>query len=155
VLESGYYVTILDLKPLLDQVGKPLKVAEFRTSRSQPIAQLAFTRDGCKLISVPENGQVTRVFSLQPRRHTEDSGGDGVRFYDLRRGRTSGIIEGSDGPRGGRWIAIGTRNRTVHVFPTNPSGGPPDLVGHLKGRVRNVDELVSYPSVRMFCPNVI
>ncbi|KXN80712.1 hypothetical protein AN958_08245 [Leucoagaricus sp. SymC.cos] len=158
VLESGYYVTVLDLKPLLES-GRggdmnPVKMAEFTTSRSQPVLQLAFSKDGCKLISVPENGQVTRVFALRPRRPvaTATAGegadgvgdgkvGDGVRVYDLRRGRTSGVIEGLDSSRDGRWIAIGTRNRTVHVFPVNPFGGKPDVVSHLGGKVRNVDEL--------------
>ncbi|KAF5344506.1 hypothetical protein D9756_011356 [Leucocoprinus leucothites] len=149
VLESGYYVTVVDLQPLL-QDAKPVKVAEFITSRSQPITRLAFSPDGCKLISVPENGQVTRVFSLRPRRSAaegedeERKVGDGVRMYNLRRGRTSGVVESLDCGRDGRWVAIGTKNRTVHVFPVNPFWGRPDMAGHLSGKVKNVDELQTH-----------
>lgn len=148
VVDSGYYVTVLDLKGLLDGADMPIKVSEFKTSRSQPVAYLAFSKDGCKLVSVPENGQVVRVFAICPRRAegdgTEDrKAGDGVRLYDLRRGRTSVLVEGVDSARDGRWVAIATRNRTVHVFPTNPFGGRPDVGGHLQGKVRNIDELVS------------
>ncbi|KAF9445816.1 hypothetical protein P691DRAFT_784691 [Macrolepiota fuliginosa MF-IS2] len=145
VVDSGYYVTVVDLKDLLERRDKPAKIAEFKTSRSQPVAQLAFTKDGCKLVTVPENGQVTRVFMIRPRRAVVGDGdekvGDGVRLYDLRRGRTSVFVEGVDSARDGRWVAIATRNRTVHVFPTNPFGGRPDVLGHLQGKVKNVDEL--------------
>jgi hypothetical protein len=146
--ESGFYVTVLDLQPLLQGASnKPLKVAEFVTSKSQPIAHLAFSKDGCKLICVPENGQVTRVFALYPRPVEEGrdaKAGDGLRLYNLRRGRTSVLVEGLESSTDGRWIAIGTKHRTVHVFPTNPFGGRPDIPGHLHGKVCNVDELVSF-----------
>lgn len=144
-IESGYYVTVLDLSPLLEVDDKPVKIAEFVTSRSQSVAKLAFSKDGCSLISVPENGQVTRVFRIRPQRAEGDSkAGDGVRLYDLRRGRTSVLVESLESTRDGRWVAIGTRNRTVHVFPTNPFGGRPDVVGHLQGKVKNTEELVSH-----------
>jgi hypothetical protein len=150
IIESGYHVTVLDLQPLLPQDHQvidgppsPTKVAEFVTSKSQQVAKLAFSKDGCSLISVPENGQVVRVFRIRPIRSGDDKPGDGVRLYDLRRGRTSVLVEGLEGSRDGRWVAIGTKNRTVHVFPTNPFGGRPDVAGHLQGKVKNVDELVS------------
>ena len=41
-----------------------------------------------------------------------------------------------------RWLAVGTRNRTVHVFGVNPYGGKPDVRSHVEGRVRNVDVIV-------------
>ena len=64
-------------------------------------------------------------------------------IYDLRRGRTSGVIESIDIAGDGRWVAIGTRRRTVHVFATNPYGGKPDEASHLGGKVKNVNGLVS------------
>lgn len=144
VSDPGHHVTVLDLKTLLDG-DKPIKVAEFKVSNSQPVSRLAFSKDGCSVISVPENGQVVRVFALRPRRPEgeDEKAGDGVRMYDLRRGRTSVLVEGVDSTRDGLWVAIATRNRTVHVFPTNPLGGKPDLAGHLQGKVKNIDELVS------------
>lgn len=63
-------------------------------------------------------------------------------MYDLRRGRTSAIIEGMDWAEDGRWVAIGSRKRTVHVFAVNPHGGKTDVSSHLEGRVKNSGELV-------------
>ena len=64
-------------------------------------------------------------------------------MYDLRRGRTSATVEGVELADDSRWIAVGTRKRTVHIFPTNPYGGKPDHRSHLEGRVRNPIDLVS------------
>ncbi|EGN92340.1 hypothetical protein SERLA73DRAFT_117519, partial [Serpula lacrymans var. lacrymans S7.3] len=41
----------------------------------------------------------------------------------------------------GRWVALGTRKRTVHIFAVNPYGGNPDHRSHVDGRVMNVQEL--------------
>lgn len=65
--------------------------------------------------------------------------------YDLRRGRTSGVIEAVEHSFDGRWSGISTRKRTIHVFATNPYGGKPDELSHLEGRVKNVDEIVRCP----------
>ena len=64
-------------------------------------------------------------------------------MYNLRRGRTPAVVEGITSSDDGRWIAVGTRKRTVHVFAVNPYGGKPDNKSHLEGRVQNVSELVS------------
>ena len=65
-------------------------------------------------------------------------------MYDLRRGRTSAIVENLDWASDGRWIAVATRKRTVHVFAANPYGGLPDGQSHIKGRVCNSPNLVSH-----------
>lgn len=65
--------------------------------------------------------------------------------YDLRRGRTAGVIEDVAWATDGRWVAVGTKKRTVHIFATNPYGGKPDEASHMDGRVRNVNELVRFP----------
>ena len=64
------------------------------------------------------------------------------RLYDLRRGRTSAIISGVDVASDGRWVAMGSRKRTIHVFATNPYGGKADERSHTMGRVVNCKELV-------------
>jgi len=68
-------------------------------------------------------------------------------MYDLRRGRTSAVVEGLDWANDGRWIALATQKRTVHIFATNPYGGPPDVQSHVKGKVCNASTLVSPPSI--------
>lgn len=64
--------------------------------------------------------------------------------YDLRRGRTYGIVESLDFSHDGRWSAFATRNRTIHLFATNPYGGRPDEASHLEGRVKNIDKMVCF-----------
>ena len=49
------------------------------------------------------------------------------KMYTLRRGRTSAVVEGADWLKDGRLLAIGTRKRTVRVFPYNPYGGKTSL----------------------------
>ena len=63
-------------------------------------------------------------------------------IYDLRRGRTSAVIEQLSWAQDGRWLGIGTRKRTIHIFALNPYGGPPDEASHVEGRVVNVAEMV-------------
>jgi len=42
-------------------------VAEFVASRSQTIADLAFGPDGCTILTIPKDRQVTKVSGLEPR----------------------------------------------------------------------------------------
>ncbi|KAF5364610.1 hypothetical protein D9758_005561 [Tetrapyrgos nigripes] len=60
-----------------------------------------------------------------------------LHVYDLRRGRTPAVIESAAWADDGRWVALGTRKRTVHVFPVNPYGGKSDVLSHMEGKVRN------------------
>lgn len=66
-------------------------------------------------------------------------------MYDLHRGRTSAVVENLDWATDGRWIAVATQKRTVHIFATNPYGGQPDGQSHIKGRVCNSPKLVCRP----------
>ncbi|OCH85153.1 hypothetical protein OBBRIDRAFT_798469 [Obba rivulosa] len=61
--------------------------------------------------------------------------------YNLRRGRTSAVVDALDWANDGRWFALTTRKRTVHVFAINPYGGQPDHASHLVGKVVNTAEL--------------
>ena len=158
---GGYYVRVVDLASLATMaMGNPRVVLEFQSSRSQPIAGLRFSKDGCSLAVIPRDGHLIKVFQLRPAPAVLfGGGGEAVspldnaasqpgsgleqsgsvwHLYDLRRGRTSAVVEGVDWAQDGRWLAIGTRNRTVHVFPVNPYGGKVDVKSHLEGRVRNV-----------------
>ncbi|KAF9463475.1 hypothetical protein BDZ94DRAFT_1258923 [Collybia nuda] len=173
-LEGGCYVTVVDLATLgMNVGGEPTKVAEFVVSKDRPIAGLTFSPDGCSIMVAPRDGQVLQVYQVRPvpvvgcgigsagdgegrSKRTSISGAapGSVRreartpwhVYDLRRGRTSAVVEDTDWAEDGRWIAIGTRKRTVHVFAVNPYGGKPDHRSHLDGRVRNVLELQPVPT---------
>ncbi|KAK0455540.1 uncharacterized protein EV420DRAFT_576343 [Desarmillaria tabescens] len=131
--ETGYYVTVLDL-----QAAAPL--ARFPAFKHSSISCLSFSPDGCSLLSVSKDGQVSRVHRLRPA----PSGISSVptqHVYDLRRGRTSAIVDNVEWSTDGRWIAISTRKRTIHIFAVNPYGGAPDLESHMCGRVRNPESL--------------
>ena len=65
-------------------------------------------------------------------------------IYDLRRGRTTGVIESVEFSHDCRWTGIASRRRTVHLFATNPYGGKPDEASHMEGRVKNVNQMACF-----------
>lgn len=89
-------------------------------------------------------GSRTTVDSISSLTTDVDEANVPWHVYDLRRGRTSGVIETVNYSGDGRWTGVCTRKRTVHIFATNPYGGKSDEASHVEGRVRNVNELVSY-----------
>uniref|UniRef100_A0A8H7XKW3 BCAS3 WD40 domain-containing protein n=1 Tax=Psilocybe cubensis TaxID=181762 RepID=A0A8H7XKW3_PSICU len=149
-----------DMRP----IRTPMKIDEFNASRSQPVAGLCFAQDGTSVGVITRDGHSVKVFRLRPvpsvvrlgERNTSSElveetglqeppqGPRASQVYDLYRGRTSAVVEGVDWAKDGRWVAVGTRNRTVHVFATNPYGGKTDLRSHMEGRVRNVD-VIEHP----------
>ena len=140
----------------------PTKIDEFNASRSQTLANLKFSLDGTSLAVITHDGHSVKIFKIHPTPSillsarsaaleeaglTSGAGGFGIgdldgksatQVYQLHRGHTTAVVEGFDWARDGRWTALGTRNRTVHVFAVNPYGGPPDVKSHLEARVRNV-----------------
>ncbi|KAI0084206.1 hypothetical protein BDY19DRAFT_997921 [Irpex rosettiformis] len=161
--KGGYAITVYDLEPLKSGAEEPRLVAEFVASKDQPISRIIFSDDGTSLLVAFKDGQTMKVFKLRPtpsvfarqsvqgarsRRgssghvspQTERQLDPPSYVYDLKRGRTSGVVESLDWATDGRWIAIGTRKRTIHLFATNPYGGPSDDESHLEGRVVNVKE---------------
>jgi hypothetical protein len=142
-----------------------VKIGEFIVSRGQPVARLEFSPDGISVGVILKDGQSLKVFRLQPNPRVlvsssqpEISGtsefkfptGTSVQVYDLRRGRTSAIVEHVDWAQDGRYVGVGTRNRTVHIFALNPYGGKTHIQSHLEGRVMNTETVVSCFCLRAF-----
>jgi hypothetical protein len=149
-------------------VAVPTKIDEFNASRSQTLADLRFSPDGTSLAVFTGYGHSVKMFKLHPTSSVllsthstalddaglgsaAGSGGFGIGdvdrksatpVYDLYRGHTTAVVEGFDWANDGRWAAVGTRNRTVHVFAVNPYGGPADVRSHIEARVRNVELVV-------------
>ncbi|KAH6869593.1 hypothetical protein BKA70DRAFT_367440 [Coprinopsis sp. MPI-PUGE-AT-0042] len=165
-VERGSLVRVVDLLGLVSPLGRPssfkgsatpskapMLVAEFIASRSQTIANLKFAPDGCSILAVPKDGQVTKVFKLHPQFPSpspstasssstpsameEESTGTATHLYDLRRGVSGAVIEGLEVLDDGLLVGVTTRNRTVHIFGTNPGGGRMDVGSHASGKVRN------------------
>jgi len=162
---------LLPLLKSTKRAAEPEVVTEIVVPRSQPISKLSFSKDGTRLAVSSKDGHTTRVYDIHPTsnvvrrvltgpRGGPDSGyADDLRSlihaglhtgrvapvhaYDLQRGRTSAVIENISWNDDMRWVAIGSRKRTVHVFPINPYGGRPDDASHLEGHVRNATEFVS------------
>lgn len=153
--------------------AKPERIGSYAVSDQQVVTNLKFSDDGTSIVTTVKEGQFAQVFRLAPKpkatrvssyhvtvqddRHAKPDlshqysvpDRDDIEkpqqtpLYTLRRGRTPGVIEGIDWLSDGRWFAMGTRKRTIHVFALNPYGGPVDEATHLLGKVFNAAELVS------------
>ncbi|KAJ3733230.1 hypothetical protein DFJ43DRAFT_995727 [Lentinula guzmanii] len=172
---NGYHVTVLDIAsvtPVMSPTtrtskpnGPPPVVMHFVASKSQPVSSMRFSASGTSLLIAPRDGQTISVYDIRidplsrlnetyedrkDTSHGESKGSDASRLsplhvYSLRRGRTPAVIESADWASDGRWLAIGTRKRTVHVFAVNPYGGPSDVFSHTSGKVKNITELPTMP----------
>ena len=162
---------LLPLLTSTGRTMEPEVVTDIVTPRIQPISKLSFSSDGTRLALSSKDGHTMRVYDIHPTSKVirqvltgSQSGSDSgyaddlrslthaglhtgqvapVHVYDLQRGRTTAVIENISWNDDMRWVAIGSRKRTVHVFPINPYGGRPDDASHLEGRVRNATESVS------------
>lgn len=164
-------IDLLPLLTSCEPPTEPEVVTEIVVPRSQPIAKLSFSSDGTRLAVSSKDGHTIRVYDIHPtckavRRvltgswngldsgYTDDLRSlihaglhpgqfTPVHLYDLQRGRTNAVIENISWNDDMRWVAVGSRKRTVHVFPVNPYGGRPDDSSHLEGHVKNITEFVS------------
>ena len=154
--DDTHHITVLDLAPLRSSSSSgPTRVAEFFAGKEQPISLLQFSQDGTMLMVATSGGQTMKVFQLRPAPtgvrhlsgassiHNTTSLDSPVHMYDLRRGRTSAVVDSLTWAHDGRWVAVATEKGTVHVFATNPYGGPSDEQSHLSGTVVNPTEVVS------------
>lgn len=164
--KGGYNITVYDLNPLTYGASAPRLIAEFVASKDQAISKITFSHDGTSLVVAFKDGQTMKLFKLRPvpsallksapsvaarhvsSGHPASPSEAGLHLYspwhvyDLKRGRTFGIVESLDCAADGRWVAVGTRKRTIHLFATNPYGGPSNDSSHIEGKVVNVKELV-------------
>ena len=154
--ERGHHVTVIDLAPLYNRHNVS-KIDEIQVSTSQPAVKIEFSADGTSVGVALRDGHSMKVFKLKPSPHivtpsfkeNVDEGGEieyqastATQVYNLRRGRTSAVVECIVWAMDGRYVGVGTMSRTVHVYAVNPYGGKSDLRSHLEGRIRNVEVMV-------------
>jgi hypothetical protein len=76
-VSGGYYITVLDLSPLLVSAEKesasfvtnvvlPIMTDEFMSSRSQPVDALHFSANGTSLAGIQRDGYVVKTFKIRP-----------------------------------------------------------------------------------------
>ncbi|KAJ7183961.1 hypothetical protein C8R46DRAFT_1210098 [Mycena filopes] len=134
------WVRVVDLGALGNggKGGGLREVHVFEAGRAA-VGGLAFARDGTRLCVVRRDGLGAGVWALRPSPYPQLPGDPPKQVYALRRGRTGAVVEGVAGARDGRFVALATRRRTVHVFAVNPYGGRADHRSHLGGRVRDAE----------------
>lgn len=165
--DRNHYITVVDLHSLCSQLQQPpypARVAEFTVGHDQPVSLLQFSEDGNSIIVARRDGQTMKVYQLRPLPAstrspgwTDDSGNHVTvnssqpahspwHVYDLRRGRTSAVVESLTWAYDGRWMAVATQKGTVHIFASNPFGGPTHEASHLHHKVVNPHDMVRFIS---------
>ncbi|KAJ7198892.1 hypothetical protein B0H12DRAFT_579754 [Mycena haematopus] len=126
----------------------PRDVHVFEAGRA-PLGGLAFTSDGTSIVAVRRDGLGAGVWALRPAPSasslpslTDNRNAPTptpTHVYALRRGRTGAVVEAVACAPDGRFVALATRRRTVHVFAVNPYGGRADVRSHLRARVGDAE----------------
>lgn len=166
--DRNNYITVVDLHSLYSQSQPPpcpARIAEFTVGQDQPISLLQFSDDGNSIIVARRDGQTMKVYQLRSLPAgirscgwTDESGNrvtvDSSKpvhppwhVYDLRRGRTSAVVESLSLAHDGRWMAVATQKGTVHIFASNPFGGPTHEASHLHHKVVNPQDVVCCISI--------
>lgn len=110
-------------------------VAHF-PAHQECIHALEFNPNGRLLVSADSLGQYFNVFQINssPYKCTRTVV---KHLYSLYRGDTSAKVRNVSFSNDSRWLAIGTKRGTTHIFPINPHGGPVNARTHSKPYVVN------------------
>ncbi|KAK7038575.1 hypothetical protein R3P38DRAFT_2615759 [Favolaschia claudopus] len=133
---GGSWVRVVDLAA----GDVPRDVHVFEAGRA-PLGGLSFSADGTKLIAVRRDGLGASMYALRPTPsparslHLSPDAFAPTPMYALKRGRTGAVVEAVHAAQDGRYVALATRRRTVHVFAVNPYGGRADVRSHVGEKV--------------------
>lgn len=130
VVLRGTHLTLLSALPL----SHPSLTSEFVTSKGQLVTHIECMKDGNVLVLSTWDGKVICILQVQPRLATQDG------HVDVRPWHSC-VVEAINLSDDGRWVAVGTRKRTVHVFAVNPYGRKPDNKSHCRGESRTSQNL--------------
>ncbi|CAF0706289.1 unnamed protein product [Brachionus calyciflorus] len=136
--------TIIDTKKLLKQnytvqnlhnENQNWIIAHF-LAHQEPIYALEFNPNGRLLVTADSLGQYFNVFQINAssfkstRTHVKH-------LYSLYRGDTGAKVRDIAFSSDSRWLAIGTKRGTTHIFPINVDGGLVNARTHSKPFVAN------------------
>jgi hypothetical protein len=136
--------TIVDTKKFVNNSRKPQSlhdenqnwiIAHF-LAHQEPIYALEFNANGRLLVSADCLGQYFNVFQINANAF-KCTRTVVKHLYSLYRGDTTSKVRNISFSMDSRWLAIGTKRGTTHIFPLNSYGGPVNARTHSKPYVVN------------------
>ncbi|EJU02108.1 hypothetical protein DACRYDRAFT_115899 [Dacryopinax primogenitus] len=141
--ETGF-VSVVDLDGHAS--GKFRQLAHFRPS-AKPTTILQWNPTSSLLFVTSTDG---RAFNIYEMRNKSRLASDiplpaGIQEdlphvwhrYELKRGSTPATVVRAIWSPDGRWLAVGTQRRTVHLYALSPYFGPPSTDTHGNAKIRN------------------
>ena len=136
--------TIIDTKQFVNNSRKPQNlhdenqnwiIAHF-LAHQEPIYALEFNNNGRLLVTADCLGQYFNVFQINANSF-KCTRTVVKHLYSLYRGDTTSKVRNISFSNDSRWLAIGTKRGTTHIFPLNSYGGPVNARTHSKPYVVN------------------
>lgn len=136
--------TIVDTKKYVNNNYKPQLlhdenqnwiIAHF-LAHQEPIYALEFNPTGRLLVTADSLGQYFNVFQINSNSF-KCTRTVVKHLYSLHRGDTNAKVRSISFSADSRWLAIGTKRGTTHIFPINSEGGPVNARTHSKPYVVN------------------
>jgi len=134
----------IDTKKYVNNTRKPQSlhdenqnwiIAHF-LAHQEPIYALEFNGNGRLLVSADCLGQYFNVFQINANSF-KCTRTVVKHLYSLYRGDTASKVRNISFSSDSRWLAIGTKRGTTHIFPLNSYGGPVNARTHSKPYVVN------------------
>ena len=136
--------TILDTKKYVNNARKSQQLHDENQSwivghflaHQEPIYALEFNQTGRLLVSADCLGQYFNVFQVNTNSY-KCTRTVIKHLYSLYRGDTTSKVTNMCFSNDSRWLAIGTKRGTTHIFPLNSYGGVVNARTHSKPHIVN------------------
>lgn len=135
ILDTKKYVSNARKSQILHDENQSWIVAHF-FAHQEPIYALQFNHSGRLLVSADCLGQYFNVFQINTNSF-KCTRTIVKHLYSLYRGDTSSKVRNMSFSADSRWLAIGTKRGTTHIFPINCYGGMINARTHSKPYVVN------------------
>lgn len=135
ILDTKKYVNNARKSQLLHDENQSWIVAHF-LAHQEPIYALEFNQSGRILVSADCLGQYFNVFQINTNSY-KCTRTVVKHLYSLYRGDTTSKVTNMCFSNDSRWLAIGTKRGTTHIFPLNCYGGVVNARTHSKPHIVN------------------